>query len=647
MKNLFTLLFALVALSINAQVYFTEDFEGGDLPAGWSQTSDASDGGFLVGNAGNLSGGASPLDAGNSDVTGSFFVATNDDACNCDKENERLVTPMIDLSDAPAGSTIVLKFDAWYLDATYGGVMESANLEVSNDGGATWEVVAPIEGVNTGWAGRTMDISQLAGTSFQLGFHYTDGGGWLYALALDNIRVASPADIDVKFGGINMRSAAFAGTTVDVGGIIQNEGISTINSIDVTYSDGTTDYTETITGLNIESFQSAEFTHPTPYDLPEGFNPLTVTISNPNGVADSSMDDNSGSVETRGVVPAEGRKVVIEEGTGTWCQWCPRGEVFINTMYDRYPDHFIGIAVHNGDPMAVAEYDNGLGISAFPNMSNERTENFGFGVIADVENRFFDRVEMAPPALVVSGAVYDDATGDLTVTTQATMTAGVPANHRLAVVLIEDDVTGTSSGYAQANAYAGGANGPMGGYENLPGTVPASQMVYDHVGRILVGGFAGDASSLPDGGVAGEEVVHTFETVNIPADYDLSKMYAVTLLLNGSGDIINAEYQTLQNAIDNPIMTINTNEQFDHTLAKVFPNPFSDVVNIQLNLEAATDVNIRVMNAMGQVIATQEYDGVVGNRIIPFDGSNLANGVYTIHMTVGDKLVTKKVMLQK
>ncbi|MFT4759510.1 MAG: hypothetical protein ACI9XO_002289 [Paraglaciecola sp.] len=645
MKNLFTLLFALVACSLSAQVYFTEDFEGGALPADWSQLTAATDGGFLIGNAATLSGGASPLGAGNVDATGSFFAATNDDACNCDKDDERLVTSAIDLTGVAADIPVVLKFDAWYLDATYGGVMESATLQASIDGGITWEDVSGIAGNGDGWAPRSIDISAYSGTTVQLGFHYSDGGGWLYALAVDNILVTTPADIDVKFGGISMRSAALAGTTVDVGGIIQNEGVQAITSIDVTYSDGTNDYTETLNGLDIASFESGTFTHSTTYDIPAGYNPLTMTISNPNGVVDPNMDDNSGEIETRGVVPAVGRKVVIEEGTGTWCPWCPRGEVFLGIMHDRYPERFIGIAVHNGDPMTVAEYDSGLGISGFPNMSNERTENFGFGVIADVEDRFFDRVEMAPPALVESAATYDAATGDLTVSSQAIITDAVPANHRLAVVLVEDGVTGTSSGYAQTNNYAGGANGPMGGYENLPSTVPASQMVYDHVGRVLVGGFGGDASSLPDGGVAGEEFVHTFATVNIPADYDLDEMNVVTLLLNGSGNIINAEYQTLQEALDNQL--VGTNEQFDNSLAKVYPNPFSDVVNIQLNLETAADVNVRVMNAVGQVVATQQYNNVVGNRVIPFNGSNLANGVYTIHMTVGDKLVTKKVMLQK
>ncbi len=43
------------------------------------------------------------------------------------------------------------------------------------------------------------------------------------------------------------------------------------------------------------------------------------------------------------------RKVVVEKGTATWCQWCPRSIVGFRTMYEKYPDNFIGIAIHDDD----------------------------------------------------------------------------------------------------------------------------------------------------------------------------------------------------------------------------------------------------------------------------------------------------------
>jgi hypothetical protein len=35
-------------------------------------------------------------------------------------------------------------------------------------------------------------------------------------------------------------------------------------------------------------------------------------------------------------------------------------------MTATYPDQFIGIAVHNGDPMTVTAYDNAANFSGFP-----------------------------------------------------------------------------------------------------------------------------------------------------------------------------------------------------------------------------------------------------------------------------------------
>lgn len=50
------------------------------------------------------------------------------------------------------------------------------------------------------------------------------------------------------------------------------------------------------------------------------------------------------------------KKVWVEEATGTWCGWCPRGEVYMNYLYAKYPEHFVGIAVHQKDPMECKDW---------------------------------------------------------------------------------------------------------------------------------------------------------------------------------------------------------------------------------------------------------------------------------------------------
>lgn len=59
-------------------------------------------------------------------------------------------------------------------------------------------------------------------------------------------------------------------------------------------------------------------------------------------------------------------KVVIEEGTGQWCGWCPLGILAFEYIEENIPDKVIPIAVHNSDVMTVRDYDKGLGFSSFP-----------------------------------------------------------------------------------------------------------------------------------------------------------------------------------------------------------------------------------------------------------------------------------------
>ena len=44
---------------------------------------------------------------------------------------------------------------------------------------------------------------------------------------------------------------------------------------------------------------------------------------------------------------------LIEEYTGTWCGWCPRGFTGMEMLRETFGEDFIGVAIHNQDPMAV------------------------------------------------------------------------------------------------------------------------------------------------------------------------------------------------------------------------------------------------------------------------------------------------------
>lgn len=629
MKKLLTLsLFCSVAIGASAATYLSEDFESLTFPSLWTQQTNATDGGWKVGSAASLS--STYLTVPENGSAG--IIGTNDDACNCNKSNDLLITEPVDLSTATAPA---LFFESYFGGFTYGGGTEEAHVLVSTDGSnwTTLEAIAP-----GAWTQTAIDLSNYIGQSTVfVGFKYNDDGVWSFGCMLDDIEIKDIPALDASASSITMSNIGLSGASVPVKGVLHNLGTSTITSVDVVWSDGVNQHSETLNGLNIASLETYSFEHSTLFTLEPGTNTLNVWTENPNASTDENMSNDQASIEIEGVVASPGRKVVQEEGTGTWCGWCPRGAVLLEQMVHRYPDLFIPIAVHNGDPMTVTEYDDGLDFSGFPSMSNERTEEYGFGIVEHIEAKFLDRIQMSGKASLISSGDYNSTTRELTVTSTATALENFSGQYKMAVVLIEDGVKGTSAGYGQTNYYAGGSEGPMGGYENLPSTVPASQMVYDHVGRVLIGSFNGVNGSVPSSMTQGESANHTFDAVTIPSGYNTDSMHVVTLLLNSSGHIINANDQTFDEVISIPV-GIAKSEEFNLTL---FPNPSNEAVYLSLNLKEASSVELSVFNSLGQYVDGKRFASLSGNQTLLINENALPTGFYTVKVKVNQTVYTK------
>jgi hypothetical protein len=325
---------------------------------------------------------------------------------------------------------------------------------------------------------------------------------------------------------------------------------------------------------------------------------------------------------------------VIEEGTGPWCGWCPRGAVAMDQMYQNHPNDFIGIAVHNGDPMTVTEYDNGTDLSGYPGCNVDRAL-LDESVSANLfESYYQERISLAVPAglsMTVSG------TTNKTINVSATFrTVFASANYRLGVVIIEDNVTGTTSAYNQTNFYAGGANGAMGGYESLPNPVPAASMVYDHVGRALLGGFSGQANSVPTTITDGLAASYTFN-YTIPSTSNSANMSAVALLIdNATGEIVTAEKTSLSAANVNELETIGLN---------VYPNPASGAVNVSFEANNG-DFVITLTDLQGRVISSKEMTNLNGSQVVTFSTEDVASGSYIVTVATNGSKTTKNVVIK-
>lgn len=439
-------------------------------------------------------------------------------------------------------------------------------------------------------------------------------------------------------------TAGLATQTITPSGTVRNLGTSTITSFDLNISYNGTDYTENVTGVSITSLASYTVDFTDMFTLVPGVNAISATISNVNGIAtDDDAADNVKTINLDPIVPASGKVVVGEEATGTWCGWCPRGAVYLEKMSELYPEHFIGIAVHNGDPMTVEDYDAAIGgfISGYPSMLVDRGDDIDPSA---VEGDFLNRIVIAPKAVLTVGSDYVVGATTMNVSVTADFDLAISGDYRLALVVIEDGVTGAGSGYNQANYYAGGGSGVMGGYESLPNPVPAASMVYDHVARMILPDFNGMAGSFPAAVGAGESHTVSF-TVAIDPTWNLDEVHLVGMLIAPDSKIDNAGFVNMEDAVANGYVGIEETVSVMN-FTNLYPNPAHDNTNIDLGNVENENVTVEVYDLNGKLVSQRNYGVLNGNYIIPMELSTLEKGMYSVRISKGNVIETTKLVVQ-
>ena len=230
------------------------------------------------------------------------------------------------------------------------------------------------------------------------------------------------------------------------------------------------------------------------------------------------------------------KNVLVEELTGTWCQWCPRGIYYGDSLCFTY-DNVIFVAIHCSDPMANDDYYNASGLLGAP------SANIGRHFMAQETQNWFAKVEqesqIATKADLNVVCEYNPETRQLTATVTATALENMSGDYRFAAILTEDGVTGPAPSYNQTNSYSGGGHGPMGGFENLPNPIPAERIAYDHVGRELLCDYSGQTGSFPSSLAAGQTASYDF-TYTLNEDYDYNYVRVIGLLIAPDGTVENA-----------------------------------------------------------------------------------------------------------
>lgn len=294
-------------------------------------------------------------------------------------------------------------------------------------------------------------------------------------------------------------------------------------------------------------------------DLPAisevGEYPLTVQVTKVDGVdvtnAEATATTNL-AVTTLDIK----HRAVVEEYTGTWCPNCPRGYVAMEYMAEKYPEDFIGLAYHNGDPMdgrnvvepSRCQYNPGAFIDR---ASGEIDPYYGSGnVEMGMEQEWIDRCAVQAPAAIEVEAALSDDLETVAVTSRTAFALSGVEGFKVAYALLADGMTGTGRSWQQRNNYRGYSSAlDIDAWDQFSNGGSYVTVEFNDV-VILAPDSKGVAGSIPAEVTAGEwnEHEYTFtlsEATSVTASVGSLvqapwKLRVVAMLVNAEGEIVNA-----------------------------------------------------------------------------------------------------------
>jgi hypothetical protein len=325
MKKLILLLFFIPSL-LMAQSYFNVNFSGTFPPAGWTFDAHAANWSAV---SSNNSGGTAPEAMFNYSPT---FTG-----------DSRLISPVINTT----GNTTITTEFKFMLDH-YGGPY-TIGVATRSGGGAwntVWSIVNPSGSIPATTEVITINNSDVGAADFQICWFFS---GYSYNLNywyLDDLKLFVPLAHDVMVKDILVDPTYPPGTNFTPQAILKNFGLNTetFDASCVIKLGGSSVYTQNCSPVTLTAGAEQTVSFPA-YVLNAANDLYEITVkTNLSGDMDPANDSRTEYFNT---YTTNREMVVLEIGTGTWCQYCPGSQMGADDL------------VTNGCSVAVVEYHNG------------------------------------------------------------------------------------------------------------------------------------------------------------------------------------------------------------------------------------------------------------------------------------------------
>lgn len=503
-----------------------------------------------------------------------------------------------------------------------------------------------------------------------------------------NFRYGVQPALDLEvYGNLTpeIAGAASGGATIKVKTV--NYGSTDITAAKMNYSvNGGAAVTAAATITVEKNAGRAVVSHPTAYvpSVSDANTTKTIKVwfSEINGGATLSDTLTFDIFNNKGVMG--NKMVMVEEGSGAWCGYCPDGHSRLQTILEQNPGKVVAAVHHNSDGMVNANsttintlYATGYPYGMVDRVLYDDQAEVGMSRVAWAEKVTEQLAKPTPANISIINKNFDWAAGKVTYTVKVDFVDfAKPGDLRINTYIIEDKVRGPKLAdqdmtWNQRNYYSFETGNQAGGSSHPLFTEPAYIVGYWHneVVRNIPSGAWGTTGIITD---PSENKSYTFDythtmskatTVTYSNNTDEDTEYRSTKNGRGMNKFEDTKiiafvsyYNTdetkrqILNATQTTMINTGTNEVAENNIGEVsvYPNPTNGASTVEFTLAKGSNVTIEVVNVLGQKVADIANNSyAAGSHSVNFDAGKFTTGIYFVNVTSEDGKATYRFVVNK
>lgn len=401
-----------------------------------------------------------------------------------------------------------------------------------------------------------------------------------------------------------------------VTGTVKNLGSTTVTSYDMNYTVNGGSITTGNISTSISTGSEVNFTHPNTW-IPSSIGNYTIKAwaSNINGNSDLDMSNDTITFMVEVVDTFVTRKTLMEVFTSSTCGPCAPGNA-----------HMDGTIVPAISNYTIIKYQQDFPSAGDPYYTTESVNRRGFYGITSI------------PRMEIDGQWDQNA---------SSLTTGVFNSYQSEPSFVGIDIT--SAKYSGNNVTIDGTITPL---TNLVGNLKYHVVINEkrttdntgsngeteffHVMMDMIPNENGsNLTSLNANTPTIVNATSNLATSNVEEINDLQVVVFVQDMTTGV--IFQSEWADISGYA-------SITENSSSLNLKVYPNPSSDIVNIEMNNNLSDHASLKVINILGKTILEKSVSNKT--EITTIDFSNYGKGIYLVELRSGEIFSTKKVIIE-